>query len=214
MLETSEDYKELFSSLAYKRVQQIKEVLEIGDLSPAIRLLYYKELYSISNELFNSIDLTRKREKKSDETTPLKVYGFFDGSKTLTEKTLNISKNPPVLIEEGITQDLVNIVAFIRNLLYHFPLFEKWDDIWLTQKFATVMNANKPNGAISSFLTDPKFFKQITINSVSKIIHPSIKNENEKIFLKDIIMEKYAAFIVIELIEKVYASELAKRKKS
>lgn len=86
---------------------------------------------------------------------------------------------------------------FIRNVLLHFPYFDKWDDIWVKKSLITLYS-NKPQ-FIDRFLTKYEFreefkyrfweqkYKRMTYMSIN---FPTEYSMNKKIFLKDISTEK------------------------
>lgn len=44
-------------------------------------------------------------------------------------------------------------ISFIRNILLHFPIFESWNDIFISTEIANKMNNNR-QGKIESFLNN------------------------------------------------------------
>lgn len=87
------------------------------------------------------------------------------------------------------------LFKFVRNILAHFPLFEKWDDVWINKE---LVNWQKDGQTIDRFLKKYsghqeikyRFWeedkKQMTYMSIK---FPEVYEEN-KIYLKDIISEK------------------------
>lgn len=87
------------------------------------------------------------------------------------------------------------LFKFVRNVLAHFPLFESWDEIWISKE---LVNWQKDGLTIDRFLkkfsghTEVKYRfweaekKRMTYMS---ICFPEQYDEN-KIYLKDIISEK------------------------
>jgi len=124
-----------------------------------------------------------------------------------------IKKTRPPL--EGI---IVNdLFSFVRNLLLHFPLFDNWDDVYITQNLATWNKA----GRIHSFLKKSSKIKidgkgtikyRIWEDSKKLMTHISINfpeeyNDN-KIFLKDIISEREGIKLCISFMKEILDSQI------
>jgi hypothetical protein len=100
-------------------------------------------------------------------------------------------RRPPMEAEIGS-----EFLAFIRNVLIHFPFFQKWEDVWINK---TIVNWYKEGQSIDKFLTKYKghnpvkyrFWetekKEMTYVSVN---FPTTYTLGEKVFLKDILSEK------------------------
>ncbi|WP_457563981.1 hypothetical protein [Caminibacter pacificus] len=153
---------------------------------------YYKirEIFSVYNELLSYEDV--------------KQY-----LKTIEEK------RPP--LEKVIVLDLF---SFVRNLLLHFPLFDKWDDVYITQELATW---NKV-GRIHHFL---KKASKIKIDGNGKLKYriweenkkvmtyisinfPEEYNKNNKIYLKDIISEKEGIKLCVSFMKNILDKSIKK----
>ncbi|WP_316849623.1 hypothetical protein [Pedobacter agri] len=180
------EHETMFVSMAMERFHQLVAKLNAGDLSSEYRLFYIKELYSIFAEIDN-IPFIKKY--KSDPPPPKDVIEIIKG--------------------------LDQTVKFVRNVLLHFPLFNTWDEIWISKAFAKAMiespikdRKNKPKGEIFKYLdnefqVEGKAFKFIDPESKEEklclIKRPLDVDMDEKIFLKDILSEDEGAFTLLSL---------------
>ncbi len=120
---------------------------------------------------------------------------------------------PPL---EGLIVD--NLFSFVRNLLLHFPVFDKWEDVYISKDLATWNKA----GTIHEFLLKSSKIK-IDGNGVIKYriwekskklmtyiqLHlPEEYNDNSKIFLKDIISEKDGIKLCISFMKQVLDTQV------
>ena len=103
--------------------------------------------------------------------------------------------------------------AFIRNILNHFPYFNSWNDIYITEKLSTWNNPK--NSSIIKFLKnnyDKKTVKyRIWNKKQKKMIYMDInfpKSTNTKIFIKDLISERNGMLFCMVLMKKVLNSQL------
>lgn len=209
-----------FIRLAFDRVEKIKILLNEDSITSSIRLLYYKELYGIFDEL-NKIAGADRPKKNQEILSTVTAWGYFDGKNyTSMEVPTLPNKTMWQTFEEGYARDLLEIVAFVRNLLFHFPIFEKWDDIYISKNMTlTLINPNndpsKKNmkGEIYNFLNKPKAFDSLSFNkrSTPSVIYPKITSDEEIVFLKDIIDEKSGALLIIEAMEICFLKQLKKR---
>jgi len=98
---------------------------------------------------------------------------------------------PPMEAEIGS-----EFFAFVRNVLTHFPFFQRWEDVWINK---AMVNWYKEGQSIDKFLTkyqghDPvkyRFWeaekKKMTYMSVN---FPTAYTSGERVFSKDILSEK------------------------
>lgn len=158
--------------------------------------LFYNRFYDLYDEL-SSIEFLEKeasyRFYKIREI--FSVYKEVLGYEPIKYhiEMIKISKPP---LEGVIVSDLF---SFVRNLLLHFPIFDNWNEVYISKDLATWNKA----GTIDKFLKkstkikiddkgtihyriwekSKKQFTEIAIN------FPEEYNDN-KIFLKDIVSEK------------------------
>jgi hypothetical protein len=119
-----------------------------------------------------------------------------------------IKKTRPPL--EGII--VSDLFSFVRNLLLHFPIFDNWDDVYISKDLATWNKA----GTIHKFLGKSSKIKindkgtikyRIWEKSKEQMTHISINfpeeyNDN-KIFLKDIVSEKEGIKLCISFMKEI-----------
>ncbi|OEE08864.1 hypothetical protein BCU17_15540 [Vibrio splendidus] len=118
------------------------------------------------------------------------------------------TQRPPMESEIG-----GQLFKFIRNLLAHFPLFERWDDVWINQPMA---NWQRSGLTIDRFLAkyskaapvkyrfwepDKQKMTYITINF-------PISYGHEKIYLKDILAEKDGVKFSLIMMRKILNTQV------
>lgn len=88
-----------------------------------------------------------------------------------------------------------DLFKFIRNLTLHFPLFERWNDVWCSETLVTW----ERKGAIHAFLRKYSGKPEIKYRIMDtrkreetylSVTFPEIYGGDHKIFLKDIICER------------------------
>lgn len=87
------------------------------------------------------------------------------------------------------------LFKFVRNVLAHFPLFEKWDEVWISKE---LVNWQKDGQTIDRFLKKYSGYKEVKYRfweeNKKQMTYMSIKfpeiYEDNKIYLQDIISEK------------------------
>jgi hypothetical protein len=116
---------------------------------------------------------------------------------------------PPMEAEIGS-----EFFAFIRNVLIHFPFFQRWEEVWVNK---TIVNWYKEGQSIDKFLTkyqghDPvkyRFWeaekKKMTYMSVN---FPTTYTSGEKVFLKDILSEKDGVKFSLVLMRKILDTQV------
>lgn len=180
------EHEAMFVSMAMQRFHELIEKLNTGEMSPEYRLFYIKELYSIFAELDN-IPFIKKY--KADP--------------------------PPTQEKIDTIKGLDQTVKFVRNVLLHFPLFNTWDEIWISKTFAKALiespfknRKNKPKGEIFRYLENEfqllgNTFKfrdpQSNEEKICLIKRPINVGMDEKIYLKDILSEDQGAFTLLSL---------------
>ena len=158
--------------------------------------LFYNRFYDLYEELSHSDFFNNKSSYRFYKIREIfSVYKELLGYEPIQYHIKLIKKTRPPL--EGI---IVNdLFSFVRNLLLHFPIFENWDDVYISKDLATW---NKV-GTIHKFLKESSKIKiddkgtikyRIWEESKKLMTHISINfpeeyNDN-KIFLKDIVSEK------------------------
>ncbi len=105
------------------------------------------------------------------------------------------------------------LFKFIRNILVHFPFFDNWDEIWVSQE---LVNWKKPNQSIDKFLKEfagkPKVqyrFKEKSKQGFTYVtITFPVKYDNERIYLKDIICEEEGAKFSLVMMLRVLNTQI------
>lgn len=116
---------------------------------------------------------------------------------------------PPMESEIGS-----EVFKFVRNIVSHFPYFGSWDDIWFTK---TIINWNKEGLSVDKFLEkyqgkepvkyrfwEPRV-KRMTYLSVS---FPDRYDEENRIYLKDMISEKEGVKFSLVLMKQILATQI------
>jgi hypothetical protein len=187
-----------------------RDVIPISESEHIFLNLSYNKFFDIFSEVFAK-DFWKKdsyyRFSKISQT--FSIYNEvinhepFDGVFKWLEKY-----RPPM--ESEISGPLFK---FIRNVLVHFPFFEKWDDIWFNKK---LINWNKPNQSIDKFLEKycgkPQVEYRFKENPQPGFTYVTIKfpkeYSDEKIFLKDIICEEEGFKFVLIMMLRVLNTQI------
>ena len=158
--------------------------------------LFYNRFYDLYEELSHNDFFNNTSSYRFYKIREIfSVYKELLGYEPIQYHIKLIKKTRPPL--EGI---IVNdLFSFVRNLLLHFPIFENWDDVYISKDLATW---NKV-GTIHKFLKESSKIKiddkgtikyRIWEKSKKLMTHISInfpeEYNNNKIFLKDIVSEK------------------------
>ena len=171
--------------------------------------LFYKRFYDLYEELSNDNFFKNKSSYRFYMIREIfSVYKELLGYKPIQYHIELIKKTRPPL--EGI---IVNdLFSFIRNLLLHFPIFDNWDDVYISKDLATWNKA----GTIHRFLEKSS---KIKINDKGTIKYriwekskklmtyisinfPEEYNDNI-IFLKDIVSEKEGIKLCISFMKEI-----------
>lgn len=111
---------------------------------------------------------------------------------------------------EGVIAD--DLFSFIRNLLSHFPIFDKWDDVYINKNLATwdrVGQIDKFLNKIVKMKIDDKgkIKYRMWEEKKKKITYLSINFPEEygdnKIYLKDIILEEVGVKFCMALMKSI-----------
>ena len=171
--------------------------------------LFYKRFYDLYEELSNDNFFKNKSSYRFYMIREIfSVYKELLGYEPIQYHIKLIKKTRPPL--EGI---IVNdLFSFVRNLLLHFPIFENWDDVYISKDLATWNKA----GTIHRFLEKSS---KIKINDKGTIKYriwekskklmtyifinfPEEYNDNI-IFLKDIVSEKEGIKLCISFMKEI-----------
>lgn len=107
------------------------------------------------------------------------------------------------------------VFRFIRNVISHFPLYDSWDEVWISK---SLINWNKSGQSIDRFLKmnvgkEPIGYAykdgtedKNTFPTLVDFNFPKTYDDNTKIYLKDMIPEKdgiiFSIIIMVQIIEK------------
>jgi len=178
--------------------------------------LFYNRFYDLYNELSNDNFFNNSSEYRFLKIREIfSVYKELFGYKPI-KYYLNYIKNggrPP--LDGFIVNDLF---SFVRNVLSHFPIFDSWNDVYISKTLATW---NK-KGTIHNFLIKSIKIKiddrgtikyRIWENSKKQMTYISINlpikyNNTNKIFLKDIISEKDGIKFCICFMKKILDTQV------
>jgi len=154
--------------------------------------LGYNRFYDLYNEVMNDDFWDKEPWYRFSKV----ANGFAIYSELLTYAPLKhvlkaIKKHrPPMESEIGGP-----LFKFVRNVLAHFPLFEKWDEVWINKE---LINWQKDGQTIDRFLKKYSGHQEVKYRfweedkqqmTYMSIKFPEIYEEN-KIYLQDIISEK------------------------
>jgi len=176
--------------------------------------LFYNRFYDLYEELSHKNFFQNESSYRFYKIREIfSIYNELLGYEPIKYYIKVIKKTRPPL--EGII--INDLFSFVRNLLLHFPLFDNWDDVYITQNLATWNKA----GRIHSFLKKSSKIKidgkrtikyRIWEESKKLMTHISINfpeeyNDN-KIFLKDIISEREGIKLCISFMKEILDSQI------
>jgi hypothetical protein len=121
---------------------------------------------------------------------------------------------------EPYMKDMVDLVQFIRNLLFHFPYFSTWDEVVITYNQAFAQQQNDPSGnrkdrelVVAKFLNPnnhrESFFLRLKYLSEEdfiedKIMFPKPDSKDEAVYLKNIIKENKGLKCIIAVMQQIF----------
>ncbi|GGH16804.1 hypothetical protein [Mucilaginibacter phyllosphaerae] len=160
----------------FKKLGQIIFNEPFLEYHPNVRFSTIKDLYSIYNEIYSA--------------------NFFEENHGSDLR----------LIEFGEFQK--ELVKMIRNVLLHFPFFDNWNEVWIKRSLVTLTLTPKRDGtysgAIEKFFlnySEKKYAVRLTEYGGNQIttclIIPKGYENNDKIYLKDIIEERYVGMLSV-----------------
>jgi hypothetical protein len=102
-----------------------------------------------------------------------------------------------------------DLFRFVRNIITHFPFFDRWDDVWLTKP---LINWESQGRSIDKFLRDysgrdqvrlriwEPTYKRITYVNVT---YPDAYEGDTKIYLRDILTEREGVKLSFVLMKQI-----------
>ncbi len=155
--------------------------------------LAYNRFYSLFEEIMlESFWKKNKKYRFSKIKDIFAVYTEILNYEPISWVIEHIKTNRPPMEAEIASK----LFKFVRNLILHFPFFEKWDDVWFDN---ILINWKGKEESINKFLN---FYKDVGIvkyrfweekkkkMTYLSINFPSKYSDGEKIFLKEILTEK------------------------
>lgn len=181
--------------------------------------LFYNRFYDLYDELSQEGFFKREASYRFHRIREVfSVYKELLGYEPI-QYYIKYVKNvgrPPL---EGLIVD--DLFSFVRNLLLHFPVFDKWEDVYISKDLATW---NKV-GTIHKFLSksskikidDSGVIKYRIWEKSKKLMtyiqfHLPEEYYNSKIFLKDIISEKDGVKLCISFMKQVLNTQVYSNK--
>ncbi len=175
--------------------------------------LAYNKFYDIFKEIFNdSFWKKNPYYRFSREREAFFIYAEILYYEPISCVIKMIKKKRPPM-ESEISSELFK---FIRNIFSHFPFFDNWDEVWVNK---SLVNWYKVNQSIDRFLNkyagraEIKYRywepvkKRMTYLSIN---FPTNYNYNDKIFLKDIILEKEGIKFSLILMKNIMDTQVIK----
>jgi len=107
-----------------------------------------------------------------------------------------------------------SLFKFVRNTLLHFPFFDSWDDVWVSKN---IVNWNQERQTIDKFLVKYRehgpikyriWEEKIKKMTYLSICFPKEYNEDNKIYLKDIVSEKDGVKFSYILMRKILNTQV------
>lgn len=191
------------------------ESLKPNDQEKEVLLLFYNRFYELFDEILNDDffekDATERFYKLRESFS---VYKELLSYEPIKEYLKWMEKGGRPILEGIIADDLF---SFIRNLLLHFPIFDKWDDVYITKNLATWSKS----GQIDKFLNKCIKIKidgkgtvkyRIWEEKKQKMTYFNVnfpeKYDNENIYLKDIIAEEVGIKFCVALMREVLDKQI------
>ncbi len=193
-----------------------KENVDVDEIKPnkkerVVLNLFYNRFYDLYEEIYRDDFFKESSDYRFNKIKEIfSVYKELSGYEPIKYylKYIKNGARPPL---EGIIAE--DLFSFIRNVLSHFPIFNSWDDVYITKDLATW---NK-EGAIHKFLlksTKIKIDQRGTVKyriwehskkkmTYIKINFPEKYDGDFKIYLKDIINEKEGIKFCISLMKQI-----------
>ncbi|HKG08440.1 MAG TPA: hypothetical protein VKB19_18375 [Pedobacter sp.] len=135
------------------------------------------------------------------------VFSIFDEINAIIDVRVNF--NDPQAFDS-----LFELVNFLRNVLLHFPLFDTWDQIFISPSIGSEMMPQRKGGQIAKYLNNnlgkadvPYTIQFSSVTFDASINLSAIKADPDFTFLKDIVSEKDVITLIVELIQHLYTAK-------
>ncbi len=187
-----------------------KNVIPVSDAEELFLNLSYNRFFDICSEVFNQEFWERSPQYRFSRVS----QAFLIYSEVLNYEPFEgvlkwlLKYRPPM--ESEISGPLFK---FIRNVIAHFPFYDKWDDVWISKKLINWKNANK---SMDRFLKDysgkPEVKYRFKENSKSGFTYVTInfpaKYDDMKIYLKNIISEEQGVKFALVMMTRVLNTQI------
>lgn len=172
--------------------------------------LGYNRFYDLFDEIMNE-EFWKKEEwyRFSKVSHIFSVYAELLSYEPFTYVLEAIKKQrPPMESEIGGP-----LFKFVRNILAHFPVFETWNDVWVSKE---LVNWQKEGLTIDRFLkkytgheeVKYRFWESEKKKMTYISIHFPKKYGNNKIFLKDMVAEKDGVKFSLIMMRQILSTQV------
>ncbi|HBJ2608566.1 hypothetical protein CJF15_11310 [Clostridium botulinum] len=169
--------------------------------------LAYNKFYDIYDEIFTS-------DSFWDETSFYRfskirevfcIYGEVQSYEPIQWALESMKQKRPQM-ESIIAKELFKC---IRNILSHFPFYDEWDEVWISE---SLVNWSKPNQSIDKFIKKYLGHEEIKYRfweaNVKRMTYISIRfpssfNCHDKVYLKDFLFEREGIKFAMILMKQV-----------
>lgn len=173
--------------------------------------LAYSKFYDIFNEVMADDFWKERSEYRFNRIK----QGFFVYAELLDYEPIGLviehikKTRPPMEGEVGS-----ELFKFIRNVVVHFPYFERWDDVWVDKD---VVNWNKEGRTIDRLLTKYEGRAEVKYRvwfaNQKEMMYLGIKfpknySGGEKVFLKDMLSEKRGVLFAFLFMKKILNTQV------
>lgn len=176
--------------------------------------LFYNRFYDLYESLLND-DFQHNHEERFCRIREIfSVYKELLGYEPIKQYLSYMKKGGRPPLESMIADELF---SFIRNVLLHFPIFDTWNEVYITDELATW---NKV-GTIHAFLEKCTKVKidnkgvikyRMWVASKKKMTYVTIQLPNlysgDKMYLKDIVEEQSGVIFCIALMRRVLDTQV------
>ena len=172
--------------------------------------LAYNRFYDLFDEVMNDSFWEKDGKYRfSREKDGFGVYSEILHYEPIQWVIEAIKKNRPPM--EGEIGD--KLFRFIRNIIFHFPFFDTWDDVWFNKR---LVNCYQENQFIDRFMENSKGRQEIKyrfweedkkLMTYLSINFPEAYDEN-KIYLKDMLSEKEGVKFSFIMIKKIIDTQV------
>jgi hypothetical protein len=189
----------------------MEENLRPNDSEVEFLSLAYNRFYDLFEEIFDESFWEKSDwERYSKVSQTFFIYTELQNYEPLKWVIEELKTKRP-LMESEIGSELFK---FVRNVLSHFPFFDKWDDVWVGK---SIINWYKEGQTIDRFLKKYEGKNEVKYRfwepekkamTYLTISFPEIYNYNSKVFLKNIIPEKDGVKFSLILMKQILNTQV------